>query len=73
MLLSNPSPAGVMSSGLCKNLEGAVAPFQIKPVKDRVDDPVDAGHVDEAHHRSGAPSDLYENPLDHVRRPQLPP
>jgi len=60
---------GVMSSGLCKNLEGAAPPFQVEPV----DDPVDAGHVDEAHHRPGAPSDLHENPLDHLGRPQLPP
>jgi len=62
-----------MSSGLCKNLEGAVPPFQIESVKDRVDNPVDAGHVDEAHHRPGAPPDLHEDPLNHIRRSQLPP
>lgn len=42
-------------------------------MKDQVDDPVDAGHIDEAHHRPGTPAELDEHPLDHIGRPQLPP
>jgi len=33
-MLSNPYPESVMSSGLCKNPEGAVAPFKVETVKD---------------------------------------
>lgn len=43
-------PTGVMSSGLCKNPEGAIAPFKVETVKDRIDNPVDAGQVNETDH-----------------------
>jgi hypothetical protein len=39
-----------MSSCLCKKLEGAVFPFQIKSLEDGVDDSI---HVDKANHGSG--------------------
>ena len=46
----------VMSSCLCKKSEGAVFPFRIliEAIEDGIDDAVDAGHVDEANHGSGA-------------------
>ena len=62
-----------MSSGLCKNFEGAVAPFKIETVKDRIDNAVDAGHIDEADHGPCAPPDFYKNPLDQIGGEQLPP
>lgn len=55
-----------MSSGLCKNLEGAIFPLQIETLKDGVDDSVDTGHVNKAHHTSSSSSDFYETTLDHV-------
>ena len=66
----------VMSSGVCKNSEGASLPFQVETMKDRIDDPIDAGHVHKAHHGSSAPPDLYKNTLDDVGgakfAPQVP-
>jgi hypothetical protein len=44
----------VMSSGLCKDAEGAVAPLEVKALKDGVDDSVDTGDVDETDDRPGA-------------------
>ena len=63
----------VTSSCLCKNLEGAVFPFQIKPLEDGVDDPIHALHVDKADHRSGATPDFHEAALDDVGGAQLAP
>jgi hypothetical protein len=40
----------MMSSCLCKKLEGAVFPFQIKSLEDGVDDSI---HVDKAYHGPG--------------------
>src|SRR6516165_4206711 len=62
-----------MSSGLCKNLEGTIFPLQIETLKDRVDDAVDTGHVNKAHHGSSSASDFHETTLDHVDSTQLPP
>jgi hypothetical protein len=56
---------------LVENLESAVAPLQIHPVKDRVAAVVHAGHVDKAHQGPGAPANLHKHLLDPIRRPQL--
>ncbi len=56
----------VMSSRLCKKLEGAVFPFQVESLEDGVDDAVDAGHVDEADHGPGAATHFHEAALDYV-------
>src|ERR1700740_1479799 len=61
-----PTLQRVMSSCLCKKLEGAVFPFQVKSLKDGVDDPVHAFHVDEADHGPGAAPDFHEAALDDV-------
>src|SRR4051794_39349851 len=63
----------VMSSGMCKDAEGAVSPLKVKTVKNRVDDPVDASDVYETYHRPGSPSDLYKNTFDDVGGAQFPP
>src|SRR3954453_4387453 len=62
-----------MSSGLCKNPEGAVAPFKVETVKDGVDDAVDAGHVHETDHGARTPPDLYKNTLDDIGGAKLAP
>src|SRR3990172_6143108 len=62
---------GVMSSCLCKSVEGAVFPLWIHPVKDREHDAVHALEVDEANHRSGSSPDLDEAALDNVGGAQL--
>jgi hypothetical protein len=41
-----------MSSGLCKTLEGAVAPVKVETVKDRIDNLVDAGPIYKTDHRA---------------------
>ena len=64
---------GVMSSSLCKNSEGAVAPFQIESLENRVDDPVHTGQVDEAHHGTCAAAELYKNPFNDIGGSQLLP
>jgi len=43
---------GVMSSRLCKKLEGAIFPLWVHPVKDGKHDAVHALEVDEADHRT---------------------
>ena len=62
-----------MSSLLCKNFEGAVSPLQVKTVKNRVDDPVDASDVYETDHGSSPAPDLYKNSFDDVGGAQFPP
>ena len=62
-----------MSRYLCKLAKGALAPLQVKPVKDGEDNPLYALHVHETHHRPGPPSDLDEASLNHIRRPEFPP
>jgi len=56
----------VMSSGLCKKLEGAVFPFQVESLEDGIDDAVHAGHVDETHHGPGSSANLHEAAFDDV-------
>ena len=53
-----------MSSGLCKQLEGAGFPFQVEALEDGVDDAVHALHIDEADHGPGSPAHLHEAALD---------
>ena len=62
-----------MSHYLCKLAKGVLALLQVKPVKDRKDNPLHALHVDKTHHRPGPSSDLDEAPLNHIRRPELAP
>src|SRR5581483_7996207 len=68
----NRRPA-VMSRGLCKNLEGAVFPFQVEALEDGVDDSVHAVYVHKAHHGPGTPPYLDKAALDDVGGAQLPP
>src|ERR1700691_2630639 len=56
----------VMSSRLCKKVEGAVFPFQVESLEDGVDDAVDAGHIHETDHGPGSSSHFHEAALDHV-------
>jgi hypothetical protein len=58
---------GVMSSRLCKELEGAIFPFQIKSLENGVNDSVHALHVHKANHGAGAALDFREAALDDVR------
>lgn len=60
--------AEVMSSCLGKKPEGAISPFRffVEAVEDRVQDAIDAGHVDEAHHGSRTPANFHEAPLDDI-------
>jgi hypothetical protein len=62
----------VMSSGLCKKLEGAIFPFQVETLEDGVDDSVYTGHVYKAHHGPCPPTDFDETALNHVGGTQLP-
>ena len=66
-------PPRVMSRDLCKLPKGALAPLQVKPVKDRENNPFHALHVHKTHHRAGPPADFDEAPLNHIGRPQLAP
>src|SRR5207302_11382013 len=56
----------VMSSGLCKELEGAVFPFQVESLEDGVDDAVHAGHVDEPDQGPGSSSYFHETAFHHI-------
>src|SRR5581483_8003543 len=68
-----PHRSWVMSRGLCKNLEGAVFPFQVEALEDGIDDSIHAFDVHKANHGPGAPPDLYKTALDDVGGAQLPP
>ncbi len=54
--LSKKQLIEVMSSCLCKNLEGVIFPLQVEAVEDRVDDAVHAFDIHKADHRPGAAS-----------------
>src|SRR5271157_6291125 len=56
----------VMSSSLCKQLEGAGFQFQVESLEDGVDDSVHALHVDEADHGPSSPAHLHEAAFDDV-------
>jgi hypothetical protein len=60
-----------MSSGLCKQLEGAVFPRQVESLENGVDDAVDAGHIDEADHGPSSSAHLHEAALNNVCSPRF--
>src|SRR5579863_8515281 len=66
----------VMSSCLCKKVEGAGFPFQVESLEDGVDDAVHAFDVDEADHGPGSSANFHEAALDDVGSahflPQMP-
>ena len=61
-----PRHHAVMSSSLCKKVEGAVFPFQVESLEDGVDDAVHALHVDEADHGPGSAAYFHETAFDDV-------
>src|SRR5580765_5683951 len=71
--LSRITTMWVMSSRLCKKLEGAVFPVEDKSLEDGINNPVHAFHVDKADHGPGSASDFHEATLDNVGGPQLTP
>ena len=71
--LSSKMALMVMSSRLCKKLEGAVFPVEIEPLEDRVNNSVYALHVDKTDHGPGSPPHFYKAAFDDVGGPQLTP
>jgi hypothetical protein len=63
----------VMSSCLCKNLEGAGFPFQVKAMEDGIDNSVNAIHVHKADHRSRPSPHFHKATLDNIGGEQLLP
>ena len=63
----------VTSSCLCKNLEGACFPFQVKAIEDGIDNAVHTFHVYKADHRPRPPSHFHKTTLDNIRSAQLLP
>src|ERR1051326_3927235 len=63
----------VTSSSLCKSLEGAGFPFQVKAIEDGIDNSVHTFHIYKADHRSGPSSDLDKAALDNIGGAQLLP
>jgi hypothetical protein len=55
-----------MSSCLCKKAKDAVPPLVlfVVAIEDGIDNPLDAGGVDEAHHRSRAATNFHEASLN---------
>ena len=51
---------------MCKNPEGAVSPFEVESVKNGVDDPVDAVHIEKADHGPSAAPNLHKDTLDDI-------
>ena len=64
---------GVMSSRLCKKLEGAVFPVEVEPLEDRVNNSIHALHVDKADHGPGSAPDFHKATLNDVSGAQLAP
>ena len=60
----------VMSSCLCKSREGMLLPFEIEPVKDREDTPVDTLHIHKADHRPRPAPDFDTASFHHIRGAQ---
>src|SRR5438105_14293677 len=56
---------GVTSSCLCKKVEGAGFPFQVKSLEDGIDDAIHTFYVHKTHHGSGAAADFDKAALDH--------
>src|SRR6478672_12248055 len=63
----------VMSSRLCKKLEGAVFPVEVEALEDRVNNSIHALYVDEADHGPGSPPHFHKAAFDDVGGPQLTP
>jgi len=63
----------VTPSCLCKKLEGAVFPFQVKSLENGVDDPIHALHVDKVDHGTGTALYFHEAALDDIGGAQLAP
>jgi hypothetical protein len=63
----------VTSSCLCKKVEGAGFPFQVKSLEDGVDDSVHAFDVDKANRGPGTPAHFDKAALDHVGGAQFAP
>ncbi len=59
----------VMSSCLCKKLEGAIFPFQVESLKDGVNDSIHALHVHKANHGPGATPNFHEAALNDIGGP----
>src|SRR5438105_11640766 len=55
----------VTSSCLCKKVEGAGFPFQVKSLEDGIDDAIHTFYVHKTHHGSGAAADFDKAALDH--------
>jgi hypothetical protein len=64
---------GVMSSRLCKNLEGAIFPFQVKSLENGMDNAIHALHIHKADHGPGPPTYFDKTTLDHVGGAQFSP
>ena len=64
---------GVMSSRLCKNLEGAVFPVQVKSLEDGIDDAIHTLNIHEADHRPGSPAYFDETTLNQIGGAQFTP
>jgi hypothetical protein len=67
--LSTAFEGQVMSSRLCKKLEGAVFPVEIEPLNNSVH----ALHVDKTDHEPGSPPHFHKAAFDDVGGPQLTP
>ena len=62
-----------MSSRLCKKLEGAVFPVEVKALEDRVNNSIHALYIDKADHGPGSPPDFHKAAFDDVGGAQLTP
>jgi hypothetical protein len=63
----------VMSSCVCKKLEGAIFPLQVKSLEDGIDDAVHALNIHKTDHGPGPPPDFDETTFDDVGSAQLTP
>ena len=72
-LVSTTNPWPVMSSCLCKKVEGAVFALWVHPVKDCINDSIHTLHVAKADHGPSATPHLDEAALDDVGDAQLLP
>src|SRR5437660_11001898 len=71
--MSNHDELEVTSSCLCKKVEGAGFPFQVKSLEDGIDDAIRTFYVHRTHHGSGAASDFDKAALEHVSGAQFAP
>jgi len=63
----------VMSSRLCKNLEGAIFPFQVKSLEDGINDAIHTSHIHETNHWPGPPTYFDKTTLNDVGGAQFTP